>query len=502
MLYETKLAELKQQVSRLEYIKYTLNSLIYWDKITYMPKDGIQYRSKVMSFLADEQYKLFSGENFIKLVDYFDGHPKNDRVTNAMVGRIKRNSHYVNLVPEEEYADYIQLIAVAEQVWENAKAKDDFQSFQPYLEKIVATFRKFAEYWKYEDNPYDALMGYYEEGLTVKFIDETIVPVKNFLIEMINRIKAEGRTPERASIDFSADAASQQLLWQSALSKLGFDFNRGRIDLGAHPTILASSPFDVRIVNTYDEKDLKVGFSNVLHSAGKGIYQQSIDPALLGTFLAEVPSFVMEESIGRLYENIFGRSRGFCDYFIEDIQTAAPQLKNLTAETLYERINELKPSPVRMEADELTYLLHIIIRYELERDLISGLIEVKDLPQLWSQKYMEYLGVEPKNSREGVLQDIHWAAGYMGYFPCYFVSNLSAAQLSAAISQDEGDFDRLIARGEFSRVNGWLREHIYRHGAVYSSESLVEQATGEPLSAKYYIDYLRKKYSEVYKLNS
>ena len=155
---------------------------------------------------------------------------------------------------------------------------------------------------------------------------------------MINRIKAEGRTPERASIDFSADAASQQLLWQSALSKLGFDFNRGRIDLGAHPTILASSPFDVRIVNTYDEKDLKVGFSNVLHSAGKGIYQQSIDPALLGTFLAEVPSFVMEESIGRLYENIFGRSRGFCDYFIEDIQTAAPQLKNLTAETLYERI--------------------------------------------------------------------------------------------------------------------------------------------------------------------
>lgn len=501
MSYESRLKEFKELISQIEYLKYTLNSLIYWDKITNMPKGGIEYRSRVMSFMADQQYRLLSGKEFAKHVAFFDGHKKNDEVTDAMIKRIKRNSRFVSKIPEEEYRQYIQLIALSEQVWEKAKEEDDFESFCPYLKKIVETFRSFAEYWGYEDDPYDALLHYYEDDIDVKKIDEIAEQMKEFLVPFIDEVKTRQADHIGDGVKFTASGNEQKELWKMVSAEMGFDFERGRIDIGAHPTILANSPDDVRIVNSYSEKDLRPGMFNVLHSCGKGIYQQSIDRNLLGTFLAEVPSFALEEAIGRFYENIIGRSRGFYDFFYEKMKKIVPELKETGEDEIFARVNTMTASPIRLDADELTYLAHIIIRYEIEKDLINGRIEVKDLPEIWREKYRSYLGIAPKNDREGILQDIHWAAGYMGYFPLYFLSNLTATQIAMAIEREEGKLEDLIRDGRFDVIRRWLTENIFRYGAIYSSGELVETATKEPLNPKYYIDYLRKKYSEVYKLD-
>ena len=499
--YDARLAAFKELIKKIEYLKYTLNSLVYWDKITYMPPKGIEYRTSVMSFLADEQYKLISGKEFAENVRYFRDNKKNDRVTDAMVRRICRNSKYISKVPEGEYRRYVELIARSEQIWETARKEKDFGVFKGHLEQIIDIFREFANFWGPSETPYDALLGYYEDGLTVAKVDEIVSELKPFLIDMIDQIKEAGELNKEPLLVPGVDRAGQEKLWTKILSRLGFSFEAGRIDVGAHPTILANSPADVRIVNSYREDELKPGIFNVLHSGGKGIYQQSIDEDLLGTFLAEPSSFAMEESIGRFYENIIGRSRGFWEYFYDDLCRTAPQMKKYTSQEIYRDANRVRPSLIRIEADELTYLLHIIIRYELEKDLINGSLSVEELQDAWEDKYKEYLGVVPGDDSQGILQDIHWAGGYVGYFPSYFVSNLAAAQIAAAIERDCGSLDKLAAEGNFAVIKEWLTEHIFRFGAMYGTEELIEKATGKPLGSADYISCLRKKFSEVYKLH-
>ncbi len=496
-LYDSNLSELKGIIREAEYLKYTIGSLIYWDKITYMPPKGIDYRTKVMSFLADEQYKMLSGERFRELVDFFDGNRANGERVDAMIRRIKRNIRFSSAVPEDEYKEYIELIAVAEHVWAKAREEDNFQAFRPFLEKIFATFRSFAAYWGGGRDIYDALLEYYEEGLTTEGLDEMVSEIKPFLSEMVSR----GRRPEGLEGEIRVSrvcGAVQEEKWRRVLEKLGFDFQAGRVDTGDHPTILANSPDDVRIVNSFLENDIGYGLTNILHSGGKGIYQQSIDRDLLGSFLAEPPSFAMEESIGRFYENIVGRSRGFIEYICEDVYGGVLQDVR-PVDQVFAEVNSVRPSAMRMDADEFTYLLHVIIRYEIERDVINERLKVRDLPQVWKEKYREYLGVEPKNDREGVLQDIHWAGGYVGYFPSYIIANLASAQLKAAMERDLGDLDMVIETGRLNRIREWLTDKVFRWGATYTTGELIKRATGEPLKASYYTDYLRKKLSEVHK---
>ncbi len=500
--YYSRLAEFKELISNIEYLSYTQNSLIYWDKLTYMPPGAIAYRAKVLSFLADEQYKLMSSPRFKSHVAFFDHHKKNDPLTESMVAQIRQSSEYIRKIPENEYQAYIQLIAVSEQVWEQAREKQDFSLFQPYLEKIFAAFESFTRYWGYEDDPYDALLGYYQDGLTTAHIDSLLAELKPFLLELYGRIQKNQRSEAVASPSILPvmDGNRQRALWEHVLGKMGFSFYTGRIDIGSHPTVLANSPDDVRIVNAYREEDTAFGLFNVLHSGGKGIYQQSIDKNLLGTLLAKVPSFALEEGIGRLYENIIGRSRGFSVFFARELSAFSGGQLTIDPQQFYEEVNGVAPALIRIQADELTYLLHIIIRYEIERDLINGRLTVADLPKVWNQKYQAVLGITPSNDADGVLQDIHWAAGYVGYFPTYLVANLAAAQLAAAAEADCGPLDRLIEKGDFAVINQWLKEHIYTYGAQYSTNQLLQAATGAELSPQAYMDYLLKKYTEVYRL--
>ena len=434
MTYDTRLAQFKELISKIEYYKYTQNSLIYWDKITHMPPAGIEYRSKVMSFFADEQYKLLSGREFTGHVKYFTGHKKNDFATNAMLRRIARNSYYISKIPEEEYMEYTGLIARSEQVWDVARQNNDYEMFKPYLKRIIDKFKNFAEYWGYENNPYDAIMGYYEDGLNVKIVDGLVSELKPFLIETLAKVVEKNKNENEKPLETGrVDVEKQKQIWHRIMELIGFDFNAGRVDVGSHTTILADSPSDVRVVTTYKEDDLRFGIYNVLHSSGKGIYQQCIDENLLGTFMAEAPSFTMEESIGRLYENIIGRSRGAVTHFRKIIDEVVPEVSGYSVDEMYRGSNRVQPSLIRIDADELTYMLHIIIRYEIEKELINGSLNVDDLPEAWNRKYRDYLGIEPDNYSDGVLQDIHWAAGYFGYFSCYFMANIYAAQLMEAI---------------------------------------------------------------------
>ena len=499
--YYNKLAEFKQLISRIEYLSDTQKSLIYWDKLTYMPPGAISYRAKVLAFLADEQYKFMSSAEFNSYMAYFDHHKKNDSLTESMVAQIRQSAEYVQRIPEDEYQAYIQLIAVSEQVWEQAKEKCDFALFQSYLEKIFSTFKRFTEYWGYEKDPYDALLNYYEPGLTTEKIDHYLAKLKPFLTELCGRIQPSNRSAiSPCEILPVMNGGSQKALWEHLLKKMGFSFYTGRVDIGSHPTVLANSPDDVRIVNAYREDNTVFGLFNVMHSAGKGIYQQSISKDLLGTFLAKVPSFALEEGIGRFYENIIGRSKGFAEFFSRELSDFSGGSYRLSAQRFYEEVNAVAPTPIRLQADELTYLLHVIIRYEIERELINDRLTIAELPEVWKQKYQEILGVTPANDAEGVLQDIHWAAGYVGYFPTYLVANLAAAQLATTIDASCGHLDDLIAEGDFTTVNQWLKENIFTYGAQYSTSQLLKSASGSPLSSQPYMDYLLKKYTEVYKL--
>jgi len=499
--YSKMLSEFKETVRNIEYLKYTLNSLIYWDKITNMPINGIEYRSQVMGFLGDELYRLLSSKQLKKCLNYFDGNKKNDDIVNGMVARIKRNHYYVEKIPKDEYREYISLIANAEQVWEKAKAKNDFKLFQPYLEKIVEKFKSFAEYWGYEENAYDALLGYYEEGVTVNEIDKMSSDLRDFIIELLNQIRQkEDYLEQNSDFIIGLETEKQKQLSEWVLTEIGFNFDSGRLDEGAHPTTLACSPDDVRIVTAYNETDIRTGIFNALHEGGKGLYEQDIDKKLLGTLLAEVASFGVEESIGRFYENVLGRSKAFSTKLYDKLRELSAEVNIFDAESFYKYLNHVRPSLIRIDADELTYMLHIIIRYEIEKDLIHEKITVAELPEVWNQKYREYLGIEPDNDREGVLQDIHWAAGYFGFFPSYFLANLVAAQLAAMMEKEIGSIEELISQGCLECIHDWLAENVHKKGAVYSTSELIKKITGGAMSSEYYMEYLKKKYDKVYHL--
>lgn len=498
--YEQRLEAFRQYLRRVEYLKYTLNSLVYWDKITMMPERGLQYRSEVMGFLGGELYRLYAAPELHEHVAFFERNAGQDPLVAAMARRTKRNYYFVNQIPEAEYSAYILLIAKAEAVWEKARKAQDFSLFAPYLEQIVETFRSFAEYWGYEEDPYDALIGYYEEGVTTRQMADMSARLKAFLVPLLQKIRQRPPEPEEAYLraaPFPKEAQRDMSRW--LLETIGFDFAAGRLDESTHPTTLASSPDDVRVVTSYSEDDFRTALFNILHEGGKGLYEQDIDKGLLGTMLAEVASMGLEEAQARLYENMIGRCRGFWRLCYPKLQSYYPALQGLPEDDFYRSVNRVQPSLIRLDADELTYTLHIIIRFELERELVNGGLTVAQLPEEWNRRYAQYLGVTPQNDSEGVLQDIHWAGGYFGFFPSYLLANLYAAQFLNCMEDELGGLDDLIAEGGLEQIHHWLRDNVHSYGARYTPDELVRRVSGEALRPEYYMDYLQKKYGELYK---
>lgn len=493
-----ELTELKEYLKKIEYLNSTI-SLLHWDSMVNMPKEAMEYRSEMIGYLAGESYKLTTSEKMKAFIDSFTGMEDLDLITKAMLENITKDYQKATKIPEAEFVQYEIDKALSQSAWEEGKKKKNFSIFKPHLAKMIAANKKFSEYWGFVDNKYDGLLDLYEPGMTTERLDLVFGELREALVDLLRNIQNSDHKTDDAILkgDYSID--SQRKLGEAILEKLGYDFEtRGRIDVSAHPFTTNFGNKDVRITTKYNTADFRPAIFSLIHEGGHGIYEQNIPDELLGTSLATGASMGMHESQSRFYENILGKSLEFWIYFYPKFQEAYPELKKLDLRSFYQAINCVEPSLIRIDADELTYSLHVIIRYEMEKLLINGDIPIDDVPRLWNEKYKEYLGVEPEHDGEGVLQDVHWSGGDFGYFPTYALGNLYGAQIFHKLKEDLPDWNHQVEGGDFSSITKWLGENVHRYGATFKPAELIRKVTGEELSATYFIEYLNNKFGKLY----
>jgi len=366
--------------------------------------------------------------------------------------------------------------------------------FKPYLEKLVAFNKKFIEYWGYSGNKYNTLLDMYEPGVTVEIIDQVFGELRDVIVPLVKKITASENKPKTDFLFHTFPKEKQKEFGVKILEQMGYDFNSGRLDETVHPFATGLNPGDVRITTRYDEEDFRMAIFGTIHEGGHALYEQNISKDLIGTPLCTGTSMGIHESQSLFYENILARDRAFWERNYELLKEYADgQFDQVSLDEFYRAINEAKPSFIRIESDDLTYALHIIIRYEIEKGLFNDEIQVEDLPQVWNDKYEEYLGIRPSTNAEGVLQDVHWSGGSFGYFPSYALGYMYAAQLKHAMLKDLPDYEELLRNGDLLPIKNWLTENVHQYGKTKEPLEIIKLATGEGLSAKYLANYLQEK---------
>lgn len=478
--------------------------LLHWDLRTGAPRKGVDIRSETLGMLSTEMFKLMISDEMGQLLQFFAVEDKlkqledNDR---RLVEECRKNYELNRSVPADRYRDYSILAAQAESKWEDAKEHSDFAGFEPYLSKIVDMKREFIGYWGVKDTEYDTLLDQYEPGMTVEKLDAVFDRLKKRLVPLLSKIQASSNQPDKSFLDGVFDVKQQEKFSLFILGQMGYDFDAGRLDESVHPFATGLNPGDVRITTHYLQDDVTSAIFSSLHEGGHALYEQNIAPELAGSLLSGGTSMGIHESQSRLWENKIGRSRAFWDRYYDDLQKHFPdRLAKVTVEQFYRAVNRVENSLIRIEADELTYNLHIIIRYEIEKMLFNEKLDVKRLPEVWNAKYKEYLGLVPPNDGLGVLQDVHWSGGDFGYFASYSLGNMYAAQILATLRKELPNLDELIAAGELEPIKQWLTERIYRYGKSRTPSELIVAITGEDLNPDYLADYLEEKYTSIYKL--
>lgn len=494
----TKIEELKEELKKIEYLSSSI-SLLHWDSVVYMPKEAIEYRSEMIGYLTGESYKLTTSEKMKAYIDYFGGRDDLDDLTKSMIENITKDYNYATKIPEAEYVQYEIDKSLSQSAWEKAKQNNDFSIFKPHLAKMVAYNKKFSEYWGFAENKYDGLLDIFEPGMTTERLDVVFGELRESLVDLLRRIQNSSTKLNDAFLKGNYSVESQRELGESILKQIGYDCEkRGRIDESEHPFTTNFGNKDVRITTKYDSSDFRPAIFSMIHEGGHGIYEQNIPDELLGTSLASGTSMGIHESQSRFYENVLGKSMDFWSHFYPKFQETYQELKAVDLMSFYQAVNCVEPSLIRIDADELTYSLHVIIRYEMEKLLINGEVDIDEVPRLWNDKYKEYLGVEPKTYAEGVLQDVHWSGGDFGYFPTYALGNLYGAQIFNKLKEELPDWNQNVRNGDFSSITEWLKENVHQHGAVFKPAELIKKVTGEELSAKYFIEYLNEKFGRLY----
>ncbi|WP_316568713.1 carboxypeptidase M32 [Neobacillus sp. YIM B06451] len=481
----------------------SISGLADWDQKVMAPKKGRAQFAKSIGTLRTEAFKLSVSEEMGRLLEELTSESAElDEVTAAQVRERKEQYDRSKRIPAEDFKAFAILTAQANDAWEHAREHNDFGHFAPYLEKIVAFRRKFAELFGYENHRYDAMLNEFEPGLTVAKLDPLFARLRDTSVALLERIKKSPNQTNSEIFSQKYNVEKQKEFNRFILPIIGFDMEAGRLDETVHPFAQSITIGDVRLTTRYLEDNVRSALFGTIHEAGHGIYEQNIDPKFEGTVLASGTSFGIHESQSRFLENMVGRSRAFWSYFYPRMVEFFPeQLGAVSEEDFYRAVNTVEPSFIRIEADELTYNLHIMVRYEIEKALMAGEIEVHELPSIWNRKMEEYLGITPETDREGVLQDVHWSFGGIGYFPSYSLGNLYAAQILNTIRKEMPDYEAAIAKGDFAPIVGWLKEKIHQHGSLYRPNELIVRVTGEELNADYLTEYLEAKYSEVYKLS-
>jgi carboxypeptidase Taq len=499
----TSNSALHQKLSDIAQLKSALAVLMY-DREVFMPSKGSAPRADMLSFLAGELHERVVAPDFIALVGDAKAAADAKRLPadeSAIARELFRDVSRERKLPVEFVRELTHVTSEAYHVWMGARKKKDFSAYAPTLERIVALKRREAELVGYKKTPYDALLDVYEPYATTGEIDAVLTDLRNFLVPFLAKIRASRAGVSAAPIAGNYDVEKQKAFCALIVRQIGFDFEAGRLDVSAHPFSTGFHPRDVRITTRYNPKEVGESISGAIHEAGHAMYEQGLPAERFGTPLGEAVSLGIHESQSRMWENMVGRSLPFWTYFYPLLQKEFPApLVAVSLDVFYRAMNVVRPSLIRVEADEVTYNLHVILRFEIERALIEGSLGVADLPRIWNAKMKELLGVDVPDDGVGVLQDVHWSGGAIGYFPTYSLGNLYSAQFFAAARRDLPDMDAQMARGEFGGLLGWLREKIHVHGRFYSAQELVQRATGEKLNIRHYADYISKKYGAIYEL--
>ncbi len=474
--------------------------VMYLDATTVAPSDTWEGRGKTMEVLSQITYDLETKPENGELLAYLEAHREElDAVTRRQVEVLRKGYDQMHRIPAEEYVAYSVLCNDAQNVWQKAKNEDDFDSFAPYLEKIVAYNRKFAAYYNAEKAPYDALLNEYEEGLTMETLDAFFAQLRETIVPLIAKVK-QAKPIEDSFLFKHYPVEIQRKFSDYLMEILGMDRTHCTIAETEHPYTTNFNNKDVRITTHYHEDNLVSSMYSVIHEGGHGLYELGADEKYNYTVLSGGASMSLHESQSRFYENIIGRSKAFTAAIFPKVKEFFPeQLAEVDAEMFYRAVNKAEPSLIRTEADELTYCLHIMVRYEIEKQLIAGTLEVKDVPAEWKRLYREYLGIDVPNDKEGCLQDSHWSGGMLGYFPSYALGSAYGAQMLKKMEEDLGDIWGNVAMGDLSKVTAWLKEKIHRHASFYKPGELFEAVCGK-FDAKYYTDYLNEKYMALYEL--
>jgi len=470
-------------------------ALMGWDSQTYMPPEGNAERGLARAELSVLSRSLLLRDEFVGLVekakglvDEFNDYEKGVvRVLDRTITRLKK-------IPEELVYEQARVAQEANKAWREAREKDDYEIFKPYLARIIEINRKIAEHLGYEEHPYNALLDIYEEGLTVRDMDAIFAGIIPESKRVLAHVLEEGYCHPLEEKGYEKEWMERAN--KAVLDLLAFPWSRGRLDVSPHPFTIGIGLDDVRITTRYEGRDFRRTLYATIHEYGHALYNLQNNPAFKATPLLGGASLGVHESQSRFWENIVGRSRAFAGHLKRILDEHVPFVREYSVEELYRYFNMVRPSLIRVEADEVTYNFHIYLRYQLEKMMIAGEVGVDDLPRLWADMMEELLGVRPKSYRDGILQDIHWSYGSIGYFPTYTIGNVVSAQILAKADEELGGLHRLVEEGRFGEIRGYLREKIHQWGAVYPPKELVARATGEPVNPEYFNRYLHRKYIE------
>ncbi|NMD38029.1 MAG: carboxypeptidase M32 [Christensenellaceae bacterium] len=477
-----------------------LNGVLYFDAATSAPKGSYISRATTTEYLSGEMFSLLTSPETIDLVNYLlENNDKIDKQTHRECVLVKRELDKLLKMPKEEFVEYQVLLNESSSIWEKAKKTNDYNLFKPYLKKIIEFNIKMAAYIDPKKQPYDALLGQFEYGFSTKDYDPYFKSMQESLVPTILAINEAGQ-PDSSFLDLSYPIYKQRELSDRVMALLGIDREYCNISESEHPFTTNFSKYDVRITTHYHENMMASSLYSVIHEGGHAIYELNTADEYQYGPLASGTSLGLHESQSRFYENIIGRSREFMTLLLPILKELFPnEFENVNEDMLYRALNIAKPSLIRTEADELTYSMHVLIRYELEKQLIAGTLSVDDAAQAWKDMYKSYLGVNVPDDTTGILQDSHWAGGAFGYFPTYSIGSAYSSQIKNAIEK-EFSVNEAIQSGNISKITKWLNENIHKHGSMYDPKEILQLSCKEDFIPQYYFDYLNNKFKALYNL--
>lgn len=487
--------QFKKEINAYKYALW----LMGWDDETEAPKASKAYRTEQLEVLYNQVYKLEMDEKRLAAIDQLS----KENLTGSFKREIeleKKGIDQLRKIPQDEYIAYQVLLSKSSQIWAEAKKNDDFEAFLPTLEEIIVFQKKLIKYLETDTlKGYDVLLDMYEENMGIKEYDEFFKVLNEKLVPFVLKTAKVKQKFPRVLMKGSFNIEKQKHFNHRLADILSYDLKKGVIKESVHPFTSGVVSVDTRVTTAYREDLIDSAIFSTIHEMGHGIYEQQVNPDFDGSILAGGVSMGIHESQSRLYENMIGRSKAFWDTHYPSLQQTFPkELKNVTTEQFHLYVNRVKRDFIRIEADELTYSLHIMIRYEIEKALFNGKLQPKDLPKTWNKLYKKYLGLTVKNDAFGVLQDIHWSLGSFGYFPTYALGSAYAAQIYDAMDK-EIDIEQCINNNQISKINGWLKEHIHQYGKLKTPKELMLFSTNKPFDPNYYVDYLVKKYTKIFK---